>query len=92
MLTVTPEAEKWITEQLDEAKAPQGVALRLFEKEGQLHMGVAEPKDEDKTFETDGRTYLSVGPAAASKLEGKLLTCQETAQGHSLAIAEAPAA
>lgn len=91
MLTVTPEAEKWITNQLSEAKAPEGVALRLFDKEGQIHMGVAEPKEHDATFDVDGRTYLAVGPTAASKLEGKALCCQETAQGASLAIATAPA-
>jgi hypothetical protein len=90
MLTVTPEAEKWITTQLKEANAPEGVALRLFDKEGQIHMGVAEPKDEDATFDSDGRTYLAVGPDAATRLEGKALCCQETAQGESLAIATAP--
>ena len=91
MLTVTPDAEKWITTQLKEAKAPEGVAMRLFEKEGQIQMGVSKPKDEDATFEADGQTYLAVGPVAAQKLEGKALCTQETDKGPSLAIAEAPA-
>lgn len=90
MLTVTPEAEKWITTQLDQAKAPNSVALRLFDKEGQIHMGVAEPKQDDATFDVDGRVYLAVGPQAAARLQGKALCCQQTAQGESLAIAAAP--
>lgn len=90
MLTVTPEATKWITDQLNEAKAPESVALRLFEQEGQIHMGVAEPKEDDQTFEQDGKVYLAVGPEAATKLGGKALCCQDTAKGASLAIAAAP--
>lgn len=90
MLTVTPEAEKWITTQLKEAQAPEGVAMRLFEQEGQIQMGVSEPKDEDKTFDAQGTTYLAVDPVAAEKLQNKSLCCQETAQGASLAIAATP--
>ena len=92
MLTITPEAEEWITNQLTEAKAPDEVALRLFEKEGQIQMGVAEPKEEDITFDRDGKTYLAVGPAAGEKLDGKSLCCQDSAQGKSLAIASPPPA
>lgn len=91
MLTVTPEAVQWIKTQLKEADAPENVALRLFDNEGQIHIGVAEPKDEDQKFEEDDRVYLAVGPEAATKLENKALCCQETAKGASLAIAAAPA-
>jgi len=90
MLTVTPEAKQWITEQLKEAEAPEAVALRLFDQEGQIHMGVGEPQDGDQTFEEDDKVYLAVGPDAASKLENKSLCCQETAKGSALAIAAAP--
>lgn len=89
MLKVTPEAEKWITNQLSDAKAPEDTALRLFDDEGQIHMGVAQPKEGDHKFESNGRVYLAVGPDAAAKLEGKALCCQETANGESLAIATA---
>lgn len=89
MLTVTPDAEKWITTQLKEAKAPDGFAMRLYEKEGHIQMGVGEPKDDDKTFDAEGQTYLAVGPTAATVLEDKSLCCQDTAKGPSLAIAPA---
>lgn len=92
MLTVTPEAKEWITEQLKEAQAPENVALRLFDQEGQIHMGVGEPKEGDHTFEDGETVYLAVGPDAAAKLENKALCCQETAQGASLAIAATPPA
>lgn len=91
MLTVTPEAEKWITTQLSQAQAPEGVVLRLYDEEGQIHMGVAEPKEQDTTFEAEGKTYLAVGPKAAERLTGKALCCQQTEQGESLAIATLPA-
>lgn len=87
MLTVTPEAETWITSQLSEAKAPENAALRLFAEEGKINMGIAEPKPTDQTFEKDGQTYLTVGPDAAAALADKTLCCQDTGNGASLAIA-----
>jgi len=86
MLTVTDEAQEWIKSQLKEAKAPEGLALRLFEKEGQIQMGVSEPQDGDKTFEDDDKVFLSVGPTAAERLKDRSLCCQQTEQGASLAI------
>lgn len=86
MLTVTPEAKEWIETQLKEAKAPEGLALRLFEKEGQIQMGVSEPKEGDATFEAGDRVYLAVGPGAAERLQDKSLCCQQTPSGASLAI------
>lgn len=90
MLTVTPDAKEWITTQLSEAKAPDGVAMCLYEEEGQIQMTVGAPKEEDATFEAKGKTYLAVGPQAASKLQGKALCTQQTANGPSLAIGVAP--
>ena len=86
MLTVTAEAQEWIKTQLKEVKAPDNVALRLFENEGQIQMGVSEPKDGDKTFEDDDKVFLSVGPSAAERLKDRSLCCQETPRGASLAI------
>jgi hypothetical protein len=87
MLTVTPEAETWITSQLSEANAPEQAALRLFAEEGKINMGIAEPGPKDQTFEKDGQTFLAVGPDAAAALSGKTLCCQDTGNGASLAIA-----
>lgn len=92
MLKVTPEAQQWIVNQLDEAKAPQAFALRLFDEEGTILMSAAEPKKDDQLFETGERVYLAVAPRAATKLQGKALCCQETDKGASLAIASAPPA
>jgi hypothetical protein len=86
MLTVTTEAQEWIKAQLKEAKAPEGLSLRLFEKEGQIQMGVSEPKEGDKTFEDDDKVFLAVGPSAAETLKDRSLCCQETPKGASLAI------
>ena len=86
MLTVTDDAQEWIKMQLKEAKAPDGLSLRLFEKEGQIQMGVSEPKDGDQTFEADDKVYLAVGPGAAERLKDRSLCCQETPSGASLAI------
>jgi len=89
MLKVTTEAQEWIKSQLKEAKAPEGVSLRLFEKEGQIQMGVSEPQDGDKTFEDDDKVFLAVGPTAAERLKDRSLCTQETPDGASLAIGAA---
>ncbi len=89
MLTVTPEAETWITSQLSDVKAPEHTALRLFAEEGKINMGIAEPGPKDQTFEKDGNTFLAVDPEAAAALSDKTLCCQDTGDGASLAIAPA---
>ena len=90
MLTVTPQATEWIKDQLKQAGAPDDLALRLFDSEGQIQMGVGEPKEGDQTYKEDDSVYLAVDPEAASKLQNKELCTQETAKGPSLAIS-APA-
>lgn len=89
MLTVTPEAQQWITKQLDQSTAPDDVVLRLVVEQEKINLTLAKPQDGDKTFDADGKVYLAVAPAAADLLDNKLLTCQQTKQGEVLAVAAA---
>lgn len=89
MLTVTPEAQQWITKQLDQSTAPDDVVLRLVVEQEKINLTLAKPQAGDETFEAEGRVYLAVAQDAAAKLEDKALTCQQTQQGEVLAVAAA---
>lgn len=89
MFEVTPQAQEWITKQLDQANAPDEVVLRMVVEEEKISLMLGKPQPGDKTFEAEGKTYLAVEPEAAEKLSGKSLTCQQTQQGEILAVAAA---
>jgi Fe-S cluster assembly iron-binding protein IscA len=86
MLTVTDEATKFIAGLLDEADAPDGVAARIVATQDGLQLGMDQARDEDATFEHDGRVVLIVDPQTQGILDERTLDLTQGDEGDRLAL------
>ncbi len=86
MLTMTESAGEHLVSMLDGAKAPDEAAVRLVMAEGGLGMRADKAKDDDVTFEHDGRTVLVVAPDVAAALEDRTLDAVDTEKGKGLTL------
>jgi hypothetical protein len=88
MLTLTPEAGQLLTDLLDKAEVPDGVAARFMRGAQGLQLGVDKPTEEDQTFQHAGKTVLVLEPELSDALADKSLVVTESEQGPALAITD----
>ncbi|MFG0286079.1 MAG: hypothetical protein ACF8R7_16805 [Phycisphaerales bacterium JB039] len=81
MLTVTDAAKAHLATILDENNIPQDQSVRLLTGPNGLGLAPDMPKEEDASFDHDGRTVLVIEPAIADQLDGRTMDVEQTAQG-----------
>ena len=77
MLTVTETASAYLAEMLDQAGAPEEVAVRFVPGENGVTMVSDAPQPEDTTFDHDGRTVLVLDEQISQLLADKTLDIQD---------------
>jgi Fe-S cluster assembly iron-binding protein IscA len=80
MLTMTEAAGAQLIQMLDDAEAPEGVAIRFVHEDEDVALRLDQPKDGDTTLDHEGRTVLVLDPQLAELLADRTLDVQEGEQ------------
>ncbi|MFG0251786.1 MAG: hypothetical protein ACF8NJ_02810 [Phycisphaerales bacterium JB038] len=86
MLTVTDKAARFIAGLLEESEAPEGVAARIVATQEGLQLGMDQAREEDNSFEHEGRVVLLVDPQTEGVLDERTLDVTEGEDGNRLEL------
>ncbi len=84
MLTITDAA--WMRLSEITSTHPDATELRLFQKGGRIKCRRAVLRDDDQTFQLDGKPVLLISPALAARLTNRTLDAPDTKHGPRLRI------
>lgn len=86
MLQLTHPAGEHLAHLLLEARAPEGVAVRLYLQYDDLAMAIDEMFEDDAAYDFDGRVVLVLDAHMSHMLDHKRLEVEQTEQGPQLAV------
>lgn len=78
MLTVTESAKKHLQELLEKSDAEDEAVVRFVLQAEGISMGIDQQRQDDQTFEQDGKVVLVMQNEVAQALDGKSLDVEQT--------------